>query len=59
MVSPEREAGSEESTLVDILLSLRNVPPGLWLGGMGRPHAEWFAFQTILYKIKCKTHPDI
>ena len=47
MVSPEREAGSEESTLVDILLSLRNVPPGLQLGRKGRPHAEWFAFQTI------------
>ena len=48
MVSLEREAGSEESTLVDILLSLRNVPPGLWLGGMGRPHAEWFAFQFLV-----------
>ena len=49
MVSPEREAGSEESTLVDILLSLRNVPPGLRLGGRGKLHAEWFAFQTIFY----------
>ena len=54
MVSPEREVGSEQSTLVDILLSLRNVPPVLRLGGRGRLHAERLAFQTFSNEIKVK-----
>ena len=37
-------SGWQESTLVDTLPPLRNVPPGLRPGGRESPHAEWFRF---------------
>lgn len=52
MVSPEREAGEQQSIVLDMRLPLRNVPPGVMLGGMESPHAEWFLQDFILNNSK-------